>query len=119
MEDRAKQLLSILRIAHEVSINGAGASLASAIRRSQYREMRPTLQEAEFIPLVHAHPDLIDQWLAYSSDKRTIGGWYVLPTGQVGQADGFRPAIQFESIEHAIAGYVLRELDFWAGVGAG
>ena len=36
-------------------------------------------------PFSQAHPSLLEQWLAYSEDKRTDQGWYVLRDGEIGQ----------------------------------
>ena len=93
--------------------------MRDALDRAQYRECRTGLQEADLLRLIRAEPELVDQWLAYSEDKRTEGGWYVLRSGEVGKVMKPSSRIQFATVEQAIAAYVIRELDFWAGVGNG
>jgi hypothetical protein len=114
MSDRDQQLLSILAIGHDASMRGSGLSLRDALRRARYRESREALHEADLLRLVRVHPALVDEWLAYSEDKRTNGGWYVLKSGEVGQVDAPGSKLMFAAIEEAIASYVVRELDFWA-----
>ena len=88
--------------------------MQEALDGSRYGELRPTLQESDLLAIVKANPELVEDWLTYSEDKRTSGGWYVLRNGQVGQVHVSGGVIQFPSVEEAVAAYVLRELDFWA-----
>lgn len=44
---------------------------------SGYPDMRAVISEAKIEDFVRVHPEVIDQWLAYSADKR-CGGWYFL-----------------------------------------
>jgi hypothetical protein len=113
-----EQLLKILRIGHDTSMRGAGLSLRDALRLTRYRELREGFQESDLLPLLKAHPAVVEEWLAYSEDKRTSGGWYVLRDGQMGQVDAPAALTQFPSIEEAVAAYVVRELDFWANISA-
>jgi hypothetical protein len=59
--------------------------------------------------------DFVEEWIRYSEDKRTSGGWYVTEQGIVGRA-GEPDKMVFSTIEEAIAEYVVRELDYWAAV---
>jgi hypothetical protein len=118
-DSRDEQLRRILAIGHDTSGRGDGISLREALNRARYRECRTGLQEADLLRVIEAEPELVDQWLAYSEDKRTEGGWYVLRSGEVGKVTKPSSRIQFGTIEQAVAAYVIRELDFWAGVGNG
>ena len=104
----------ILRIGHESSIRGAGISLRDALSKAHYKELRATFTPEDLIPAIHANPALVRDWLMYSEDKRTSGGWYLLEPGEVGQVAS-KVRLQFPSIEAAVAEYVVRELDFWSG----
>ncbi len=110
-EGGTEHLLRILKIGHDTSSRGVGLSLREALRQTRYRELRAGFQESDLLALVKANPSVVEEWLAYSEDKRTSGGWYVLRDGQVGQVDVPAALIQFPSLEEAIAGYVVRELD--------
>jgi hypothetical protein len=97
IDGRAEYLVKILRIGHDTSVRGAGLSLREALRQARYRELRAGFQESDLTlaAVVRANPTFVEQWLAYSEDKRTSGGWYVLRDGQVGQVDVPSTLIQF------------------------
>ena len=74
MSDGSTDLLGILRIGHETSIRGAGLSLSDALARSHYRERRAAFGPDDLRAVLEAHPQLAEEWFAYSEDKRTGGG---------------------------------------------
>lgn len=115
MGDRRAELLAILRIGHETSVRGSGLSLRQALERRRYAELRPGFDADDLLSLIQADDELVDQWVLYSEDKRTRGGWYVLRDGTMGQLSDWQADLRFESVEEAVAEYVVRELDFWAG----
>ena len=114
MKTRLDELLTILRIGHDTSMRGEGISLKQALSRVSYREVRRSFSAQDLIPLIQAHNELVMQWVMYSEDKRTSGGWYLTEAGDIGQVNDSSSTIHFESIEEAVAEYVVRELDFWA-----
>ena len=66
--------------------------------------------------VLKGHRELLEGWFAYSEDKRTSGGWYLLRSGEIGRVGDPESQMQFESLAEAVAEYVVRELDFWAGL---
>jgi hypothetical protein len=114
MTNRESQLLAILRIGHEASIRGAGISLSEALTRTGYRDLRSGFGPEDLLPVIKTHPTLAEAWLAYSEDKRTDGGWYLLEHGAIGRVGGSQSEMRFGSLDEAVAEYVVRELDFWA-----
>ena len=116
METTHESILAILRIGHDTSMRGAGLSLRRALSRADYVEARKHLDAQHLVPVIQAHEEFIEQWLMYSEDKRTTGGWYVRETGEVGRIDDPSSTQRFGSIENAVAEYVVRELDYWAAV---
>jgi hypothetical protein len=108
-------LMAILRIARDTS-GAAGLPLLEALKRSGYRDHRPRFGAHEVRAALSAHPALIDEWLAYSEDKRTEAGWYVLRDGEIGQV--LKPSAQrsYPTIEEAVAQFIVHELDYWAGL---
>lgn len=116
MIDREAQLLDVLRIGHETSMRGEGISLREALMRRSYNEFRKTFGPVDLIEVVKTHPEITAQWIAYSEDKRTSGGWYLLRHLEIGQVGNPESRKQFDSIEEAVAEYVVRELDFWSSI---
>lgn len=116
MTNRETQLLRILRIGHETSMRGAGISLVEALARAHFKELRAAFGPRDLLPLIKANRALAEEWLAYSEDKRTSGGWYLLKPGEIGQVGAPDSRMRFDSLEEAVAEYVVRELDFWAGL---
>jgi hypothetical protein len=112
----ASKLLKILAIGHDVSMRGEGLSLRDALLRADYVWLSKDLRPADLFPLVVANPTLVRQWIAYSEDKRTAGGWYLNEDREIGMIDAPRTQAHFDSMEIAVSEYVLRELDFWASV---
>jgi hypothetical protein len=117
MTDRNARLLTILAIGHDTSMRGAGISLRDALKAACYAEYRPGLSAADLISLIAANPSLVDQWLSYSEDKRTRGGWYIRRDGRVGRPLQPETERQFATLQEAVAEYVILELDFWAQLG--
>jgi hypothetical protein len=68
------------------------------------------------LPLVRAHPNIEDDWIAYSEDKRTSGGWYVTESCEVGRVTDPASISRFASFPEVVAEFVIRELDYWSGL---
>jgi hypothetical protein len=109
-------LLAILRVAHETSFRGAGLSIRDALAGANYSSLRSTFAPSDLVPLIKRNPELVQDWLLFSGDKRTSGGWYLLESGVIGQV-GVHEQARFDTIEDAVAEYVVRELDSWVRVG--
>lgn len=111
-------LFEILRIGHATSIRSSeGLSLNQALARAGYATLRSQIDREGILSLLRKHPRLVDEWVMYSEDKRTSGGWYIraeeFEIGRVGLPDS---EIKFARLDEAVAEYVLRELDYWAGI---
>ena len=116
MNEKDAQLFAVLRIARDTSMRGAGLSLREALARTRYAELRPSFGPADLLPLIKADATVTDEWISYSMDKRTGGGWYITEEGEIGRLDAPQATIRFDSIEEAVAEYLVRELDDWAGL---
>ncbi len=111
-------LLDILSVGHITSIRSdEGLSLRDALSRVKYSAFRSQLEPGVILAALKQNEALVDQWVMYSEDKRTSDGWYILTDkreiGRVGDPDS---VICFARLDEAVAEYVLRELDFWAGL---
>jgi hypothetical protein len=111
--------MAILRIGHDTSMRGEGLSLRDALARSEYPKLRARFSPAVLVPLLQAHPDLVEQWLMYCEDKRTSCGFWVDETTlRVGSLEAPDSDSQHKSLEEAVARFVVQELDYWSEVGA-
>ena len=117
MDERARALLGVLLIAHDASLAGEGLSLAEALRRSRYRELRPTIDEVALAEIVRANPALIGDWTLYSVDKRSSDGWYLKDDGEIGRVFEPQARRRYASMPEAVAAFVIRELDVLAAWG--
>src|ERR1043166_4971075 len=115
---------AVLSFARDTLFQGRGFSIAHQLHRIRYADIRPLLTEERLEARLAWEPALLDQWLQFSDDKRTSGGWYLgkgSGTWIVGRCSR-RGAIHtepesFPAGARACAAYVLRELDFWQDVG--
>jgi hypothetical protein len=117
MTDRERELLTILHIGHDTTLRGAGLSMRMALTQAKYKELRSGFGPGDLIPLLKLSPEIMEEWFSYSEDQRTSGGWYLLDSGVIGQVGSPDSRISFETLEQAVAEYVVRELDFWIEVG--
>lgn len=106
-------LTEILDVGIDTSMHGEGISLREALHRVDYKNSRRRLQSSDLLQIIKKDQHYIDDWIGYSEDKRTSGGWWIIehPPGIGYLKTGER--ISFSSIEEAVAEYVIRELDFW------
>jgi hypothetical protein len=115
------QILRILSIARENSVitGSRGLSLRDLIEESSYRALRPHIEATQLVAVLQAEPGLLDDWIAYSEDKRTSYGWGFGPSGKGDRlVDGPDGVLErFTSKDAACADFVLHELDFWAAAG--
>ena len=101
-----------------------GRALRDLVTETDYRDLRPTLNRKDVADYLARHPTLVLEWLKYSEDKRTSGGWYLLHpstgwvVGRLAGPDEERE-LRFGSGPEACAEFILRELDSVAGDPAG
>jgi hypothetical protein len=99
-------------------------SLRDLVAQTGYLDLRPTLTRQEIADHLARHPGLVLDWLRYSEDKRTSGGWYLLHPSKewiVGRLSGpeHERELRFGPGPEACAEFILRELDGVAGDSAG
>ena len=117
MSASEQELLAILRIGQDTSMRGEGISLREALSRASYLAIREHFGTADLVPILDRNAYFLDQWLAYSQDKRTSGGWWLAEDfGSIGQVNSPDSVTNFSTPASAVAEYVLRELDFWASL---
>jgi hypothetical protein len=67
-----------------VDFYGGSKSMIQLVAESGISACLTLLTAANILGYIAAHPDLIEQWLRWSANKRVISGWYFTR-----QADGF------------------------------
>ncbi|WP_318345281.1 hypothetical protein [Flagellimonas baculiformis] len=107
-----KSLLNILKIAHDVSMRGKGISLDTAIKKSKYNNIRPFLTAEILESFIAKNEYLINEWVMYSEDKRTVGGFYI-GKNEIGSCKNPEFKINYDSMNQTVANYILKELDYW------
>ena len=110
-----KTLLRILKIGHDTSVRGKGISLKTALQKSNYSEYRKRLGTNHLVPIIKSNPSIVDEWIRYSEDKRTTGG-YFLSENIIGSIDLPDFQVKFEEKERQIAEFIFLELDYWSSV---
>jgi hypothetical protein len=116
---RNEVLLSVLGIGRATSIHGEGISLSNALSRVNYATVRPQLRRIEIVEELRANPKLVEDWVLYCEDKRTSGGWYLNSEKlEIGELRNSSSPRNFQTLEEAVAAYILAELDFWASLNA-
>lgn len=114
----------ICRIARDRRAPGA-PSLRDLLDAAEYRAIRPRLTIADIESCISADRRLVDDWLGFSDDKRTSGGWAfgrrrfrwtVWQPFPEGKAP--RPR-RYARAETACADYILTELDHSTAVADG
>jgi hypothetical protein len=95
-------------------------SLLALIKARRYRRFRSRLGFAQLKRALAAEPKLIEDWLRYSTAKRTTAGW-VLDTGRGDDWVVRQPApLTGEPVDRrhrsaldACADFVLTEFNYW------
>jgi hypothetical protein len=106
-------VIAALNIARATSIAGGGMSLAKAMEQTKIDFFELTAPVVRAVLL--SQPNYIEDWVRYSQDKRTNGGWYLDGSAHlVGNLEG--EETKFDSIILATAEYIVCELQFWANI---
>ena len=96
-----------------VTLKTMDSSVSELVRNSGYLESRGALTSEALVPYLREHPELIDAWLGYSSDKRTSSGWYMKRSRQHVFEVGFFPHGESQSYTdaaRACADFIAHEL---------
>jgi hypothetical protein len=121
---READIARVCRIASDFRTRGA-RSLRELIDASGYRAIRPGLSIPVLARHLSAHPDVIEEWLGYASDKRTSWGWGIIEgdddeggwkVSERWPREGAPKERWHARVETACADYVLSEIDFWVAV---
>jgi hypothetical protein len=93
-------------------------SVLQLLEDSGYREAPSKLTAESVSKYLYGHPDLTEAWFAYSEDKRTSSGWYLVQRSGDAFEIGYIPKGERISIEGrvpACAEFIVREVRAIAG----
>lgn len=88
-----------------------GKSLHHLVVESGYFDCPGGLSTIAVANYLRDNPELVDEWLRFSEDKRTAGGWYFLEGDRcfiVGRIDG--PRTEHADRVAACAEFIVREM---------
>lgn len=74
MEQIEKSIEKIIRIPHDY--RKGNASPIALVRESGYVELYNKINEAEIEEILKLHPQVIDEWLLWSENKRSNPTWH-------------------------------------------
>ena len=92
-------------------------SIYEMLKRTGYTERRESLTIEAIRKVLARSPEHLSEWLEYSADKRSGGGWYIRGENgrfEVGNihADGrVGERRSYSDLEEACADFIQRELD--------
>lgn len=95
-----------------------GKSSVSIVLESSYREKPKLFTRGRVRRYLRSHPQLVEDWLTWSADKRTDSGWYFRKTGwryEVGYLPD-RNVFKFWSRYAGCAEFIVREIAEIAGL---
>lgn len=95
-------------VGRDVSIRGEGISMKTALERINYKSIRKKISVDDLIPLIEKTPSLIEDWIMFSEDKRTNGGYGLNRE----KTESLSTKEQFKMT----ANYILKELDYWSEI---
>ena len=91
----------------------SGRSLREVVQTSGYAEVRGHFAARELAEHLRARPAVVEQWVAYSEDKRTSAGWYLRPPNSIGRITREPPMHEVKHVDlaAACAAFIIAELD--------
>ena len=107
-----EQIIKILNIGLDTSFKGEGLSLHDALKQSNYLQLRPFLTEQDLITELNSNSKYLRQWVQYSEDKRTDGGFALLENYILNLKTRDKEFV--DDVMQRTAKYVIFELDFWS-----
>ncbi len=96
-----------------LALKAEGRSVLELVQATGYLDSPTPLSSDALAAYLREHPELIDAWLGYSSDKRTSSGWYLKQPEQQVFEVGFFPNGERRSYTdgvRACADFIAREL---------
>lgn len=84
-------------------------SVVTLLREARYFDRHTELSEDAIRAHLATNPELVEDYITYSADKRTGSGWYLIEDGTVGYYP-CGPEMTHKDIVTACAEFIVREL---------
>src|SRR5262245_61463224 len=114
-----EQILAIVKLGHYTLSRGDALSLHDAFDQSGYTKLIGQIRRSKLVPLLRAHPEMLQQWISYCETKPYGRGFWVslesFEVGEMESQDGM--FTRYGSVHEALAEFILRELGFWSMAG--
>jgi hypothetical protein len=94
-------------------VRRTGRSVADVVRASGYAQLRGQFAPRDLAAYLRARPEVVDQWVGYSEDKRTSDGWYLRPPYSIGRITSESPPmheVKHADLAAACAAFIVAEL---------
>ena len=114
-----RQLLAMLVLSHETLARGDGLSLHTALTRSGYDSIVAQIRRSRLVPVLRAHPEVLQHWITYSERKPSNIGRYLVSSSsfEVASVESPGSSVRYGSVHEAVAEFIERELAYWSEVG--
>ena len=91
-------------------------SIVALLKESGYFEYFDNVNENNIAIILGESPEMIDDWLIWSADKRVSSGWYILEKKENQYIVGYWPKNKFEELHFsdkrlACASFIKREIE--------
>lgn len=92
-------------------------SFYKLLEKSGYFEFFSRINEVEILGQLNINPELVQQWMQYSDDKRITSGWYFTQDKDLQYVVGYHPRIigttpsKFNNIKEACAAFIKIEIE--------
>jgi hypothetical protein len=113
--DQQRIIQNVCQLPHEMRKTG-NKSPAQILRESGCSDYPEVLNSSVIETFLHTHVDLVEEWIAYSADKRTSEGWYIIRQGSGRETKyivGFHPnghSFEFSQPDKACGEFIVREV---------
>lgn len=91
----------------------SGTSLHAVVQASGFADIRGQFSTRDLADYLRTRPAIVEQWVAYSQDKRTSEGWYLRPSMSVGRITREPPPMReqrYPDLSAACAAFIVAEL---------
>lgn len=110
-------IAKLIHLPREFKMRG-NVSIFSLLKESGYFEVHNLISPEEIRSALAIEPEYVDEWLAYSEDKRTSQGWYFLRDEGGGYVVGYFNSLSGDKLRtkyvdqlEACTNFIKKEVD--------
>lgn len=116
--DRNNAVNQIVCLTMQYNNAGNCKSIYTLLQETGYFELHSQILECDIHEAVTQHPECVHQWLAWSEDKRTDGGWYFQQdergkyiVGLFAPEEGSSQRTEYSDANSACAAFIKHEIE--------